>query len=311
MSDDRTVVITDVSPRDGLQNQTRTLSVQDRLGLIQRLAAARVPSIEIGSFVSPRAVPQMAGTGDLVHACPHSPALRLSALTPNMKGLERALECGIQEIAVVLSATETMNQRNIRMSLDAATQVCIDVLRTARHEGLRTRAYIAVAIACPFEGSTPVSRVTTLADAMLNAEADEIILADTIGAGTPGQVDTLLRSIAHTIPIERIGAHFHDTRGMGIANAWVALQNGVRRLDGSVGGLGGCPFAPGAAGNVATEDLILLAEQSGFRTGIDPVGLIAAIDHAQAVLGMPLGGRSLPWQRRQYGEHKPNHAIRQ
>lgn len=311
MSDDRSVVITDVSPRDGLQNQTRMISTQDKLSLIRRLAAAGVQSIEIGSFVSPRAVPQMADTEDLVRSRPPSSSLRLSALTPNMRGLERALKCGIREIAVVLSATDTMNQRNIRMSLGAATQVCIDVLRTARREGLRTRAYIAVAIACPFEGPTPVPRVTALADAMLGAEADEIILADTIGAGTPGQVDMLLRSVTHAIPIDRIGAHFHDTRGMGIANAWVALQNGIRRLDGSAGGIGGCPFAPGAAGNVATEDLVLLAEQSGFRTGIDPAGLIAAIDHAQAVLGMPLGGRSLPWQRRQHGEHKPNRAIRQ
>ncbi len=309
MNDDRSVVITDVSPRDGLQNQAGTITTQAKLGLIQRLATAGVPSIEIGSFVSPRAVPQMADTEDLARACSQFPAVRLSALTPNLKGLERALACGIQEVAVVLSATDTMNERNIRMSLNAATEASTSVLQAARREGLRTRAYIAVAIACPFEGLTPVSRVAALADTMLNAGADEIILADTIGAGSPMQVDMLLRAVARTLPIERVGAHFHDTRGMGIANAWVALQNGVRRLDGSAGGIGGCPFAPGAAGNVATEDLVLLAEQSGFRTGIDLPGLIAAIDHAQTMLGTPLGGRSLAWQRRQHNGAKPQRTM--
>ncbi len=302
MNDDRSIIITDVSPRDGLQNQARPIGTQDKLGLIERLAAAGVPSIEIGSFVSPRAVPQMADTEDVVRAGARLATTRLSALAPNLRGLERALACGAREVAVVLSATETMNQRNIRMSLEAATQASIGVLRAARDAGLRTRAYVAVAIACPFEGPTPVSRVAALAEAMLDAQADEIVLADTIGAGSPPQVEALLREVVRAVPVEQIGAHFHDTRGMGVANAWAALQNGVRRLDGSAGGIGGCPFAPGAAGNVATEDLLVLAEQSGFRTGIDPAGLIAAIDHAQAFLGTPLGGRALPWLRRQYAK---------
>lgn len=292
--------ITDVSPRDGLQNQQIAVSTDAKLQLIRLLAAAGVQSIEATSFVSPKAVPQMADAADLV---PRVSAalleLRASVLVPNLKGLERAVAAGAQEIAVVLSATETMNRKNINMGLDQATEVSEQTLIEARRLGLRTRAYVAVAFDCPFEGPTPLDAVLQAAQRMRAAGAGEVVIADTIGAASPGQVKQRLAALLQVVPSEHLGVHFHDTRGMGVANAWAALEAGVRRFDASVGGIGGCPFAPGAAGNVATEDLVLMAGQSGFSTGIDMFDLLDAIDFAEQQLQRSLGGRAITWLRRQ------------
>lgn len=294
--------ITDVAPRDGLQNQAIHLATADKLRLIELLVAAGVRSIEAASFVSPKAVPQMADAAELVpQVQARFPALRTSVLVPNLKGLERAHAAGAQEIAVVLSATETMNRKNINMGLDQATEVSEQTLAAARALGLRTRAYVAVAFDCPFEGETPLDEVLRLAARMQAAAADEIVIADTIGSASPGQVKQRFAALRGVVPIERLAVHLHDTRGMGVANAWAALEAGVRRFDASVGGIGGCPFAPGAAGNVATEDLVLMAERSGFSTGIALPGLLAAVDFAQAQLRRPLGGRAITWLRRQGG----------
>jgi len=292
--------ITDVSPRDGLQNQQVHVSTDGKLELISMLAAAGLQSVETTSFVSPKAVPQMADAGDLVPRVNAAlPALRTSVLVPNLKGLERAHAAGAQEIAVVLSATETMNQKNINMSLAQATEVSEQTLAAAIAMGLRTRAYVAVAFDCPFEGETPLAAVLRLSERMQRAGAGEIVIADTIGSASPGQVKERLTAIARVVPVAQLAVHFHDTRGMGVANAWAALEAGVRRFDASVGGIGGCPFAPGAAGNVATEDLVLMAERSGFATGISLAGLLAAIDFAEAQLRRPLGGRAITWLQRQ------------
>jgi len=294
--------ITDVAPRDGLQNQAIHLATADKLRLIELLVAAGVRSIEAASFVSPKAVPQMADAAELVpQVQARFPALRTSVLVPNLKGLERAHAAGAQEIAVVLSATETMNRKNINMGLDQATEVSEQTLAAARALGLRTRAYVAVAFDCPFEGETPLHEVLRLAARMQAAAADEIVIADTIGSASPGQVKQRFAALRGVVPIERLAVHLHDTRGMGVANAWAALEAGVRRFDASVGGIGGCPFAPGAAGNVATEDLVLMAERSGFSTGIALPGLLAAVDFAQEQLQRPLGGRAIAWLRRQGG----------
>jgi hydroxymethylglutaryl-CoA lyase len=292
--------ITDVAPRDGLQNQKVAVSTEAKLQLIRLLAAAGVQSVEATSFVSPKAVPQMADAGDLVPAIHAAlPALRTSVLVPNLKGLERAHAAGAKEIAVVLSATETMNRKNINMGLDEATDVSARTLAEAQRLGLRTRAYVAVAFDCPFEGPTALAAVQQCCARMLEAGAGEIVIADTIGSAAPGQVRDRLDALLRTVPVAQLAVHFHDTRGMGVANAWAALQAGVRRFDASVGGIGGCPFAPGAAGNVATEDLVLMAEQSGFATGIAMSGLLEAIDFAQEQLQRPLGGRAITWLRRQ------------
>ncbi|WP_298925786.1 hydroxymethylglutaryl-CoA lyase [uncultured Ramlibacter sp.] len=292
--------ITDVAPRDGLQNQAVAVSTADKLALVERLAAAGVASVEITSFVSPKAVPQMADAGELLPLVQaRLPALRSSVLVPNLKGLERAHAAGAREIAVVLSATETMNRKNINMGLEQAAEVSEQTLRAAQALGLHTRAYIAVAFECPFEGTTPLDAVVALAQRMAAADAGEIVIADTIGAAAPAEVKLRLAALIAAIPAERLAVHFHDTRGLGAANAWAALEAGIRRFDASVGGIGGCPFAPGAAGNLATEDLVLMAERSGFATGISLDGLMGAIDLAQDLLQRPLGGRSIAWLRRQ------------
>lgn len=292
--------ITDVAPRDGLQNQPLHVSTEGKLGLIERLVQAGVQSIEATSFVSPKAVPQMADAAEVVAGAQQRFAgLRTSVLVPNLKGLERAHAAGAREIAVVLSATETMNRKNINMGLDEATDVSEQTLHAARALGLKTRAYVAVAFECPFEGVTPLDRVVSLAQRMHAAQADELVIADTIGAANPAHVRERVRALVAELPAAQLAMHFHDTRGMGVANTWAAIEGGIRRFDASVGGIGGCPFAPGAAGNVATEDIVLLAQGAGLHTGIDLMGLLAAVDHAEALLQRSLGGRSSAWLRRQ------------
>lgn len=294
------VHITDVAPRDGLQNQAIHLCTDAKLGLIGHLVNAGVRSVEATSFVSPKAVPQMADAGEIVpQLSARWPRLRTSVLVPNLKGLERAHLAGAREIAVVLCATETMNRKNINMGLDEALRVCEQTLAQAHVLGLRTRAYVAVAFDCPFEGETPLAEVLRLAARMHAAGAGEIVIADTIGSAAPGQVGERLAALRDVVPLEQLAVHLHDTRGLGAANAWAALEAGVRRFDASVGGIGGCPFAPGAAGNLATEDLVLMMERSGLSTGISLDGLLAAVDFAEAQLQRTLGGRSSTWLRRQ------------
>jgi len=292
--------ITDVAPRDGLQNQPVHLDAQAKLQLAQLLAKSGVRSVEATSFVSPKAVPQMADAAELLPLIRAAlPDLRTSVLVPNLKGLERAHAAGATEVAVVLSATETMNRKNINMGLDQATEVSEQTLAEAQRLGLRTRAYVAVAFDCPFEGETPLDEVLRLAHRMQRAGAGEIVIADTIGSASPGMVKQRMGALAEAIALDQLSIHLHDTRGMAVANAWAALEVGVRRFDASVGGIGGCPFAPGAAGNLATEDLVLMAERSGFATGISLDGLLDAIDFAQVQLQRPLGGRAITWLRRQ------------
>lgn len=272
------IIITDVSPRDGLQNQAIHVSTEAKLKLIFMLSAAGVKRVEVTSFVSPRAVPQMADAAELLRQLNVAlPKLETSVLVPNLKGLERACAAGAKEIAVVLAATETMNQKNINMSLEEAVAASEQTLREACDRGLRTRAYVAVAFECPFEGTPPLDRVLKLSKKMQQAGAHEIVIADTIGAASPADVKDRMTALAGVIPLPQLAIHLHDTRGMAVANAWAALEAGVRRFDASTGGIGGCPFAPGAVGNLATEDLVLMAERSGFGTGIDLDQLLAAV----------------------------------
>lgn len=292
------VIITDVAPRDGLQNEAVDFPTADKAAFIARLTDAGVRSIEVASFVSPRAVPRMADADVLLAALPLRPEVRHSVLVPNMKGLERALSAGVREVAVVLSATETMNRKNINMGLNEATAVCVEMLQTANAHGLETRAYVAVAVECPFEGLVTPGIVASLSSRMAEAGAREIVIADTIGAAAPRQIRDVLQPVSGSVPVSMLALHLHDTRAMGLANAWAALEFGVRRFDSSAGGIGGCPFAPGAAGNLATEDLVLMAQQCGLDTGIDLERLYGAVDYAGQVLGRTVGGRSSAWYRR-------------
>lgn len=291
------IEITEVALRDGLQNQAIRVTTGAKITFLEKLVAAGIRSIEATSFVSPKAVPQMADAADVVEAARKFAALRVSVLVPNRKGLERAIAAGAEEIAVVLAATDTMNRKNINMSLDVATDICAETLSAARLAGLRTRAYVGVAFECPFEGAVDLATVVRLSERMAAAGAGEVVIADTTGAAAPGQVKDRLAALKGSIPLERLALHFHDTRGLGVANAWAGLEAGVRRFDSSTGGLGGCPFAPGAAGNLATEDLVLMALQSGFTTGIDIDRLVEAIAFIEGQLARSLGGRSMPWYR--------------
>ena len=289
------LIITEVGPRDGLQSQRSHVPTVGKLRLIHALFDAGLKSIEATSFVSPRAVPQMGDADVLLPRVRRPASARLSVLVPNLRGLKRAMEAGATEIAVVLSATDTMNQRNIGMGLEQASQVCDDTLRQAASLGLARRAYVAVAFHCPFEGPTPPQRVLQLALQLAHAGAQEVILADTIGAASPKQVrDLLLLTLPH-LDVRQLGIHLHDTRGMALANAWAALELGIRRFDSSIGGLGGCPFAPGAEGNLATEDLVLMAQHCGMATGVHLPALLEALAVAQELVGYAVGGHSARW----------------
>ncbi|MFK7913483.1 MAG: hydroxymethylglutaryl-CoA lyase [Pseudomonadales bacterium] len=292
------VIINDVGPRDGLQNDPANVSPADRAGLINQLVGAGVPAIEIASFVSPKAVPKMAGADEVVRNLDLARA-DFSALIPNLKGYEMARSAGVRSMAVVLSATDTMNLKNINMDLQTTLAVCTEVVQQARKDGLNPRAYVSVAVECPYEGAVPDARVESLAQAMFDAGANEVIVADTIGAANPAQVKALFNRMVSAFGSERLSAHFHDTRALALANAWQALECGIRKFDASIGGLGGCPFAPGAAGNLATEDLVSLLHQAGFATGIDQNKLLEVVANLRQLVGHDLGGRSLPWQLNQ------------
>jgi hydroxymethylglutaryl-CoA lyase len=291
--------INEVGPRDGLQNQVVHLSLGEKLELINALVAAGLPAIEATSFVSPKAVPQLADADQIFPKLPCPERVSYSALVPNLRGLERALAAGVREIAVVLSATDTMNRRNINMSLDEARQACIDVMVAAGARDLRKKAYVAVAFTCPFEGKVAAGRVIELADEMFANGADQVVIADTIGAANPREVSSLLTDCVERFGAGRLSAHFHDTRGFALANAWAALTAGITSFDASIGGLGGCPFAPGAAGNLATEDLVLMAGQCGFETGVDVAKLRLAVAIAERLTQRSLGGRTTAWLRSQ------------
>jgi hydroxymethylglutaryl-CoA lyase len=291
------IVINEVGLRDGLQNQPSILTTAEKLSLFSALAAAGVTDFEVTSFVSPKHVPQLADAADLLHQLPADPQYRFTALVTNERGYERAVAAGAKGIAVVLSATEGLNQKNINMSLAQATAVCEEVVRRAKKDGLFARAYIAAAFACPFEGPTPPDNLFRLLDRMQAAGADELAIADTISAANPKQVRDVFKQAVARSGAARVAAHFHDTRGLGTALGWAALESGVRRFDSSVAGLGGCPFAPGASGNVATEDLVFMFNDMGFETGIDFDAMLAAVEAAGKLLEAAHGGRIVPWSR--------------
>jgi hydroxymethylglutaryl-CoA lyase len=292
------VVINDVGPRDGLQNQPRVLSSEQRLRLVEALLAAGVSHIEVGSFVSPRAVPAMAGTAEVVAGLPLNVA-NYSALVPNRKGYELARGAGVDIIELVVASTDTMNLKNINVDTAQAMANLAEIATMARADGINAMSYLATAWECPFEGRVSEEAVMALAQEMFAAGIEEVVIADTIGAADPAGVRRLTREAAAEFGPERLSCHFHDTRGMGVANVAAALESGIRKFDGSIGGLGGCPFAPGASGNVATEDVVLMLHQMGFDTGIDLGKLVAAVELAVELTGNCSGGNAINWLRRQ------------
>jgi hydroxymethylglutaryl-CoA lyase len=289
------VIINEVGLRDGLQNQPRHVPVEGKLKILDALIDAGVRSVEATSFVSPKAVPQMADAAELYGRLPLDKGVTYQALVPNEKGYERAVASGAKTIALVLASTEQMNVKNIGMSLERATEVNIAVIKRAKREGIIPRSYISTAVGCPYEGDVAPEVVFDLTARMFEAGAAEVAVADTIGSGNPAQVKFIFETLANRYGPDRLAAHFHDTRGLALANTWAALECGIRTFDTSIGGLGGCPFAPGATGNVATEDVVHMVERSGFETGIDVEKLRKAVKIAADYTGQALGGRVLSW----------------
>ena len=292
------VIIKEVAARDGLQAQPKHLTIEQRIALLGSLAETGVPELEIGSFVSPKAVPQMAGTDEIAANLP-SAELAYSALVPNMKGYELAVMAGIRSHAIALAATEEMNQNNIRKSLADTFVMGEEILDRAAAEGVDIHAYLAVAFECPYEGAVEESLVLEQVDRLMQHQPARLIIADTIGAANPAAVHSMMHKLVDRYGPERLGCHFHDTRAMGLANVYAALQAGVRQFDASAGGLGGCPFAPGAKGNVATEDVVMLCESIGYYTGLDMPKLIEAVALLSEMIGAPQGGRAHTWLSKQ------------
>ncbi len=292
------VIIKEVAARDGLQAQPKHLTVEQRIALLGALAETGVPELEIGSFVSPKAVPQMAGTDEIAANLP-SVQLAYSALVPNMKGYELAVMAGIRSHAIALAATEEMNQNNIRKSLEDTFVMGEEILDRAAAEGVDIHAYLAVAFECPYEGAVEESLVLEQVDRLMQHQPARLMIADTIGAANPAAVHSMMHKLVDRYGPERLGCHFHDTRAMGLANVYAALQAGVRQFDASAGGLGGCPFAPGAKGNVATEDVVMLCESIGYDTGLDMPKLLEAVALLSEMIGAPQGGRAHTWLSKQ------------
>ena len=291
-------IINEVGPRDGLQSQSRMLSVDERLRLIGALKAAGIMRIEVGSFASPKAVPAMAGTDRLLERLDGDVRTTYTSMVPNLKGYRFAREAGAASVTVIAYATESMAQRNVRMTLTETERAASDILRLARDDGVEAIVIVAVAFGCPFEGTVYPGFVRDIAARYLEADVARLVLADTIGAADPAQVGQLARGLVEEHGAARLGCHFHDTRAMGLANVYAALQAGIRWFDSSIGGLGGCPFAPGASGNVATEDVVMMLHQMGFETGIDLPRLLAASDLATRLTGTAPGGRAREWLRK-------------
>jgi hydroxymethylglutaryl-CoA lyase len=293
------VFINEVGPRDGLQNQKTILTPRDRLTLINQLIEANLPGIEVASFVNPKAVPAMDGASEIMQGLLEIDNCEISVLVPNLKGFELARDAGAKIISVVPSATETMNQKNINMSLGETISSSCNILKEAKISNLRTRAYVSVAWECPYEGKVDSKIVLDIASQMLSSGADEIILADTIGAANPSSVGLLFRNCVSEFGHEILSGHFHDTRAMALANVCAALAEGIRKFDSCIGGLGGCPFAPGAAGNLATEDLANMLDQMGYSTNIDLKKLSEIVLFCEEQLHAPLGGRMSAWLNKQ------------
>ena len=261
--------IVEVGPRDGLQNEKQIIPLASKIALIQRLAASGLQTIEAGAFVSPKWVPQMADTAEVLAALDLAGAVDYPVLTPNDKGLDAALDAGVREVAVFGAASETFSQKNINASIAESLQRFESVMRRARAANVRVRGYVSCVVGCPYEGAVAPQKVAAVAKALYEMGCYEISLGDTIGVGTPDKVAALLDAVSEYVPISQLAGHFHDTYGMAIANIHTALQEGVRTFDSSVSGLGGCPYARGASGNVATEDVIYLLHGLGYHTGVD------------------------------------------
>lgn len=285
------VRIVEMGPRDGLQNEKTSVDSTTKIELIRRLAAAGLSHIEAGSFVSFKWVPQMAGSDEVFAALPRHHNVTYSALTPNLQGLERAMACGVQEVAVFAAASESFSQKNINCSIAESLVRFEPVMQSALDAGLKVRGYVSCVAGCPYEGAIPPNAVKTVARELLAMGCYEVSLGDTIGVGTPGNINRLLDTLLADIAVENIAVHFHDTYGQALANIYAALQTGISVIDSSVSGLGGCPYAKGASGNVATEDVVYMLNGLNISHGVNLDKLLEAGSFIMAKLGRTTGSR--------------------
>ncbi|MGN6379008.1 MAG: hydroxymethylglutaryl-CoA lyase [Gaiellales bacterium] len=280
----RSVTVVEVGPRDGLQNEARMVSAGDKVRLIEMLADSGLPVVEATSFVSPRAVPQLADAAEVLGAVRRREGVRYPVLVPNRRGLERALAAGAQEIAVFTAASEAFCEANIGMTVAQSLRVFADVVGAAGKAGMWVRGYVSTAFGCPYQGAVPPSEVGRVAGRLAWMGCDEVSLGDTIGVAQPEQVPAVVRAVTASVPVERIALHMHDTGGMAIRNVAAGLELGVRVFDASAAGLGGCPFAPGAPGNLATETLLDFLHGEGLHTGVDTEAVRRAGEFARSRL---------------------------
>jgi hydroxymethylglutaryl-CoA lyase len=279
------VRIVEVGPRDGLQNEKQAIETTTKIELIERLTDAGLRYIEAGSFVNPALIPQMASSEDVFNKISRTPGVTYAALTPNIKGFERALAAKANEVAIFAAASEAFSHKNINCSIDESLARFIPVMEAAKAHDIPVRGYVSCVVGCPYEGDVDPEIVRHISDQLINMGCYEISLGDTIGVGTAGSVRKLIETVTKDIPVERLAVHCHDTYGQALTNIYAALQLGVQVIDSSVAGLGGCPFAKGATGNVATKDVVYLLHGLGIETGIDMDRLIAAGNFISAALG--------------------------
>ena len=286
----RSIELLEVGPRDGLQMESTVVPTAVKVELIERLMRAGLKRIEVTSFVNPKKVPQMADAEDLLSRLKRPDGVWFTGLVLNRKGLDRAIAAGCNEIGMVVVASDTFNRRNQGVSTEESIAAWLDIAKSARQAGVRAQVSVSAAFGCPFEGEVPVQRVIQIAKRVAEAEPHEICFADTIGVGVPSQVTEILTKAREALPGVRLRCHFHNTRNTGIANAFAAVEAGAVALDASIGGVGGCPFAPAATGNISTEDLLYMLDRSGIRTGVSLPAMIETARWLQEQLGRPIPG---------------------
>ena len=285
------VRIVEVGPRDGLQNEKAIGPTADKIALIDRLSATGLGTIEATSFVSPTWVPQLADAAEVFAGIRRREGVAYPVLVPNERGYERARAAGATEVAVFSAASEAFNQRNINASIDESLARFVPVLERAARDGVRVRGYVSTVLGCPYQGEVPVDEVVRVAGRLHAMGCYEVSLGDTIGIGTPVKAREMLRAVADAVPMSALAVHFHDTRGQALANILACLEEGVRVVDSAVSGTGGCPYAKGASGNVATEDVVYMLEGMGMRTGVDLAALVETGRWLAALLGRPSGSK--------------------
>ena len=285
------VRLIEVGPRDGLQNEALPISVADKVQLVDALTDAGLGYIEVGSFVSPKWVPQMAGSAEVFAQIRRKPGVVYGALAPNMRGFEDAVAAGVKEVAVFAAASEAFSQRNINCSISESLARFVPIIEAARQHGISVRGYVSCVLGCPYEGQVSPQQVAQVAQELFAMGCYEVSLGDTIGTGTPTATRTMFEAVTAYVPREKLAGHFHDTYGQALVNIYASLQEGIAVFDSSIAGLGGCPYAKGASGNVATEDVLYMLNGMGIETGVDMDKLLLAGEHICQVLGRVTGSR--------------------